>query len=56
MVKNILGMEIKRDLEENLVHLGQNKYINKQLIKFMIPSTPHKRKAVPITIAANTSS
>ena len=61
MVKNILGMEIERDLEENLIHLGQNKYINKQLIKFMIPSTPHKRKAVPITKAAyadvvNTSS
>jgi len=52
MVKNILGMEIERDLEENLIHLGQNKYINKQLTKFMIPSTPHKRKAVPITKAA----
>lgn len=50
MVKNILGMEVQR--ERNMVYLSQNKYLNKQLLKFQVPLTPQRRKAVPITKAA----
>ena len=49
MVKNILGMQIERDNDNNLLHLSQNKYINKQVKKFRVPTIPQQRKAVPIT-------
>ena len=47
MVKNILGMEVER--EQSILYLSQNKYLNKQLLKFQVPLTPQQRKAVPIT-------
>ena len=47
-------MQIERDLQNNTLQLSQNKYINKQLHKFMVPVKPAdpQRKVVPITKAA----
>jgi hypothetical protein len=51
-VRNILGMQVQRDREHQLINLSQNVYIDKVAQKYRINPQPSAKKLVPITKSA----